>query len=62
MCTVLTNIQSNCSISPDCGYLSTYTGDIYNSYYHGCNVVDKYVAGQLFDTTDYAVLVQAQNC
>ena len=58
----LTGMQNNYFIEPDCGYLSTYVGDICNSCYGDCTGFGNYNAGQLFDTDNYNIIVSAQNC
>ena len=50
---------------PDCGYLSSYVRDICNSCFDQ-NTLNYcrggYAAGQLFDTDNYNVIVEAQDC
>lgn len=59
----LIKLQNSYSISPDCGYLSTYVGDICTQCYGTCNaLLNDYHVGQAFDTDNYDVLVDAQNC
>ncbi len=65
VCQILTHsliqMQNNYSIQPDCGYLSTYVGDICNDCYGSCTGFRVYAAGQEFDTDNYNIIVSAQN-